>query len=528
MQLEPQTTERSTAAAGHSARPDPAPEPGGRTRRSAWGFAASLAFSAVTLAVGFVSTPILLRWLGVPTFGAFRALQDWFGYLTLFELGLSGALMAQLAPASGRGIRAEICGNLAAGLRAYLNLIPAVLLIGGVWAFSVPHLMGAGAPGSAGDLRVAAGLLLIPLLWLPLAAFRVLAESQQRLYVVQGLLIGQSLLTTLLLLAAARAGFGLWGQSLATAAAQLPAALALAWSGWRRYPEVRRTAPCGDATRRLWSLNAPTFAFNLASRISLLSDNVVIAALLGPAAVAPFFLTQRLVSIAQAQLQGIGNATWAGLVELHARGDHEAFRSRLLELTSLVSSLGCATLIPICALNRFFTWAWVGPENYGGTAVNVVVTINAWLWSVTSLWGWPISATGRVGRYLPYVLCFTAINFGVSVAGTLTIGLAGPLIGTLAGFALVQSWALPKLLHEAFGISPRLLWKAALSPARWAVPFGAAVFALGRYQGSRNVLVIAIEMGALALVGLALWWMFSLSPGSRRKWSGRIRLALAY
>ncbi len=79
---------------------------------------------------------------------------------------------------------------------------------------------------------------------------------------------------------------------------------------------------------------------NLCGRVSLLTDNIVVSGLLSPALVTPFVLTQRLTSLAQRELQTIGNASWAALAELSAQGRKDVFSRRLLELTRVVAVSG--------------------------------------------------------------------------------------------------------------------------------------------------------------------------------------------
>src|SRR5262252_10086744 len=71
--------------------------PMNRTQRSAWNLAAGLAFALTSAAGSLFSTPLLLRWLGAERLGAFKAITGWIGFLTFFELGLGGAMMAALA-----------------------------------------------------------------------------------------------------------------------------------------------------------------------------------------------------------------------------------------------------------------------------------------------------------------------------------------------------------------------------------------------------------------------------------------------
>src|SRR5262249_2745756 len=154
-------------------------------------------------------------------------------------------------------------------------------------------------------------------------------------------------------------------------------------------------------------------------------------------------LTQRGAVIAQNQLQGVGQAVWAGLMELHHRGESDKFEHRLAELTSVVSGLGLAILGSIAVFNHAFVGLWTGSNGYAGSAVNWIVCVNAWMWSIFSLWGWPIDASGNTRRMVPYAVVGGILNLGVSIAATRIVGISGPLIGTLLVFTVIYSWAIP-------------------------------------------------------------------------------------
>src|SRR5258708_29684337 len=90
----------------------------------------------------------------------------------------------------------------------------------------------------------------------------------------------------------------------------------LIWKGTRQYPgvlgrAVRQTYD-KSATAELWKLNTPTYVLNLCGRISLLTDNIVVAATLGPVMVVPLILAPQLPAMAHAAMQGLGSAASAG------------------------------------------------------------------------------------------------------------------------------------------------------------------------------------------------------------------------
>jgi O-antigen/teichoic acid export membrane protein len=379
---------------------------------------------------------------------------------------------------------------------------------------------------SDSELRLAWLVLLVLIVVLPMGVFRLLADARQQSYLVSLLFTIQFLLTTGLLLVSAWAGWGLIGQTLGTVLAQLPAAFVLMWIGVRSYPIKWLSRPEPEARKAIRSLNWPMFIYNTSFRVGILSDTIILAWVMGPAAVVPFFLTQRLATLAQNQLLNIGNSTWAGLVELQSQGHLEIFKSRLLELTSLVSGLSLAVLVPIATFNHHFIARWVGASNYAGEAVNIIVCVNIWLWAVFYLWGWTLSGTGQIAHWTPYAITFTIVNLAVSIIGTLTLGLVGPLLGTTIAFLFVTSWGMPRILKKIFGLSPQTLWRNALSPFTWALPFAIILGFVARYHTPNGWVELVIEICVAGIVGLGLWWTLGLSGNERAIWIARVQGAL--
>jgi O-antigen/teichoic acid export membrane protein len=493
-----------------------------RTRNSAWNAAAGLTYTLASAATSFFATPLLLRWLGSERLGAYRALTDWIGYLTLLELGLGGALMAALAVRLGQSDRGAVTRTLAAGLRAYCQVMLAQLVGGMALVIALPHIIALDRLSNS-ELRIAGAVGLLPVLLTPLLVFRVLAETRQRSYLNWLLMTAQVLMMTCFSLLAARLGWGLVGQSVAFAVAQVPTSLVLLWDGTRLYREAWKAAPEQADRITLGGLRWPTFIHGLTDRVGLVSDNIVIAWILGPAAVVPFSLTQQLAVLVQSQLRVLGQATWAGLAELYARGDGARLRSRLLELTGMVSGLGMAVLIPIAVCNRSFISIWVGQEAYAGDLVTGLACLNALLWSIYSLWGWVLLGTGHIRRWVPFSVLSALLNVVVSVIGTAIFGITGPLLGTASGLLLITSWSLPRTLHNVVGISPWTLWRAALAPFRWCLPFAIILRAVVGFYYPGGWLGILGFIGLSSAGGLALWWSFTLGRDERLEWRARLK-----
>jgi O-antigen/teichoic acid export membrane protein len=425
-----------------------------------------------------------------------------------------------------RGDASEVRRVLSVGLRGYLLLTGLMAVAGCLLGVFISDLVSVG-PRLAGDLTWGWFLALAAVLLMPLNTFRVLVEVRQRGYLVNSALLVQGLLTTGLSVLFAYRGWGLQGQFLAGLLGQLPLPALLLWLG---LSERRRTgfSPFrAEHDPGLWreflALNSTTFVVALCSRLSLQSDSIVASAVLGPAAVVPLIVSLRLVTLAQGQVQAIGNASWAALADLYNRKETALFGERLVEATRLTSVLGVAALGPIVVLNPVFISLWVGPELFGGSLMTAVGAINGLLQATFSLWVWCFTSTGNVRRLVPMYLLSTAINVAGSIGFTYLLGPVGPLLGTLSAFLTVTLWRLPGHLRDTFGVSRRALYHAMLVPLAWGLLHMLALHLLTRVVPVRGwaALVAMMTFGGVTSLGGA--FLFIFGPEDRARWLVRLR-----
>src|SRR5260370_17879748 len=170
-----------------------------RTRKASWGFLSGLAFAGMTVIVGLAATPLLLKWLGPERFGAFRAASDWAGHLTIFELGLSWALIPLFARALGRSDVPAVRAILRAGVRIYLGVALLMLVVGAGLALLMGCLVPV-SPAAAHDLKTGCWVALLTVLVVSLPRLRALAGSDQRIYMIHILPIEKRVTVTELVL----------------------------------------------------------------------------------------------------------------------------------------------------------------------------------------------------------------------------------------------------------------------------------------------------------------------------------------
>jgi O-antigen/teichoic acid export membrane protein len=491
-------------------------------------FFATLAASASSILVGFITTPLLLRWLGDERVGAYRAAIEWVGYLSLLDFGLTGSLQVALARALGRGNCDELAAAVRAGFQGGLRLTALNLLCIIGLALAVPELIRGLNPQIAQELRIGLLASLIGVLWIPLIVFRPLLEAGHLGYLVQLFLVIQQWVSCGLSLALAWGGFGLVGLFLASTLATGVASLLMARVGLLRHPEILRGPAPGITLPVVFS--GPMFVFNLCGRLSLLSDLMLIGVLIGPGAVVVFSVTQRLLLVADTQILALGTAVWPALAELYHRGEHERFHARLVQLTRWVGILTGAFLVPITAATPAFVTLWVGEERYGGHLLTVVTSLFVWQHGLIALWGWPLVTLGRVQRLIPLMLTGTVVNVGLSIACTTAFGVVGPAIGSAGGYALVNGWWIVLLLRKEFGTPLAPILRAVVGPTVVAISIGTVCFYLaGEFSpASFNLpngiqwLLLLNGMAAASLVYILICWFLVLPRADRGELWARV------
>lgn len=534
-------TSQSTAAARSES----------RVRFAALNFSTNVLFLVVTTAIALVSTPLLIDWLGQERYGAVRVLLEYAGYLALLELGLSGAVAPMLAQALSRNDGVELRQVLAAASRTYLKVIAATLAVGSllwaviplsrvvsveprpsnpVWwsqalgATSLP-LSAIGMINNA-DLDLAWFIILAGAVLLIFSPYRALVEANQRGYQINLLLLVQAVVTVALSLYFAYRGGGISGQCLANLLGLLPTYVVLLLMALVRHSGLIRdlTVPIDpEIRRRMKELSHASLKIQLCGRASFMTDAIVLAAFLGSAQVTVLYVTQRLAMLLQLLLNGIGSAVWAGMADLHGRGERELFIRRLLDITKIISLLSVATLGPVVAGNSAFVSLWVGPDKYGGFAITLVSALNAYLFPLFVLWSWCFSGTGQTPLVVRITVLSAIVNLAASVAFTWGLKLTvGPILGTLVAFVTVLMRLYPDLLSTHFGVPRRHLALSVLRPLAVGLPVSAVFWLLTQAHTPPNLLVLTLEMGTATLVTLGLGYRLLLDPSEREEWLGRL------
>ena len=454
--------------------------------------------------------PFALLRLDQTEYAVFLLANDVLLWLTFLDFGLTGALTARLAP-HGDGLsddrdRIASTGFAAQSAIALLTLL-AGLGIAGLFPsiFSVPAAL-------AGEVRWVIALLAVATaLTAATKTYNAVLIANRRLY-LNHLNQTLSILTRTALVAVGLAlGWGLpalaYGTLLATGLTALQTRrmvrqhLPLVRLSWK-LADRRTLSEIGGAG--LW------FALNGLAVIALrTSDRFVVAHAVALSSVTPYVLTGRIYEICQTNLAQITNTTWPMLAELHGQG-RKAQAMRVWRGTSTLTVAAPLVLgLAVWAANGAFMRAWVGPQHYGGLALDTLLMANLVLLVGVSAMRSALTGAQVVRPQAFWRLAEGLLFVGLAAALAPELGLAGIAMAKLVSTLLGCLW-MPRRVADLLDMTivavARHLLGAALRVALLALPAALA----GRWVADRHdgyAVAAAVFAAVLAVsIVLALRW----------------------
>ncbi len=426
------------------------------TSKSFLNFLTSLLKSIGLLLLTFFLTPLLLSYIGAEDFGTFKVIMEVYGYLSLLEFGLYSSLIACLLPLIKKDDGEEINFLLRQGKNQYIK--------SALWTFGIsliilpflPYLTSWGRK-SPQDLYITFALVAATSVLIPFQPYKIFLEVSNQEHKVNVIIFFQNLSFILIGIFFAYFGWGLLSQGFAVLFSGCLGVLLIRYASKislkGKFDKTKRFLPEMRKFQKSQVLN------DLASKICLNCDQLIISIFLGPTMVTKVFLGQRVVMIMQGQLQSLGQSTYASLGTLYY-SDIEIFKKRFMEVTKIISLVGVATLVPICILNQAFIALWVG-DGYqvGGNALTYLAASNAFLFSLFSFWAFVFTALGKPSGITSMIWRQAVVNVIASIVATIYLGGIGPIAGTLISFIAVPLYYYPHLLKTHFGLSQVELMK---------------------------------------------------------------------
>jgi O-antigen/teichoic acid export membrane protein len=484
--------------------------------------------------VGLWLTPVLLARVGPEQYGLWLVGLQLLGYLYLLDLGVVGLLPRETAYASGRIISGEPPALLAQTVARIRGVIwwqvPAVLVVTvTAWAL---------LPASWQPLRA-------PLTWV-LLFFAVTFPTRAYHAVLQGLqdlvFLGQVQLVawstgTAVLVALVFSGVELPALAAGWLVTQ-GITVAACWGRIRlRHPAVwtrRLEAVSGVEARAFLARSIWISMAQVAQTLLAGSDVLLVAALLGPAAAVPYACTAKLIQVLANHPQMLMQAAAPALSEMRTSERRERLAATTAALTRAMLVLSGAIACVVVAANRDFVTWWVGPAQYGGSALTVLLVAAMLARHVNTTTVYAVFCFGHERR-----LSITAVADGLVTTVTALVlvphlGLAGVAVASLVGVATVSYVPNVRVLARELGVHA---WTPLLELRGWFVRFalcaaaGAALAALPFGHGFAQLvtraagvsILYALVMVPFVLNGTLGAYVQQILPLPLQVWTARLR-----
>lgn len=433
-----------------------------RRRRAIRGGVTSVGSRIINIVAGLITIPLAVGTLGPKEFGVYVATAAGLLIMQQFlDLGMAKGAVTPIARACAhddlRQVRVVIT-NLLVAVAAVASLgIATIFVAQAVWPNVWTTVLGISTPSQSARAAVLAGLI-IGLVDLPLQV-----ATSVRLGLQESSSAG---------LCSATAGvFQIAGVSVAAAAGGSLVWFVVAYTAAYPGADVLNTAVLFLRRRRIYAprlglidltamrlllrRGALFLALGCAAAIGYQTDTIVISHVLGQASVSRYAVAARLFGLVVGLVAFYLTPLWPAYGDARARGDWTWIRrtlARSIKLAFLLNAAGGAVLL---VSGRWIVGLWVGGALRPPVGLLVALFFYCVVMGVSGAIAMYLNGQGIVGFQVAVALTMALVNLPLSVYLVHTIGIAGPVFGTVIAQTLTTLIPYTVFLRRQFGTSSR-------------------------------------------------------------------------
>lgn len=478
-----------------------------RMRRYASGVALGYWQLGLVTLTGLWLAPFLIGHLGQRDYGLWLVGGQILGYLLLLDLGAVALLPRELAFASGAAARLDRPGASVAQLvsaTAWLARRQTPLVM--VSALAVWWWL----PVDWQPLSAALGASLVALCALfPFRLYQAVLQGLQDLRFLGLIQLWGWAAGTLVTVIMVYSGFGLlslaagWILTQAFVTACSRARLA-AHHAVTRLDGDADSAPRTVALRYLRESGWVSLS-QVASVLLAGSDALILAGLLGPAALVPYACTAKLTLVFANHPYLLANMALPALSEARGRGDQAHVLGIASAISTVVLLMSGAIACAIILFNGPFVHLWVGPNQYAGDIVTVMVVAAMLLRHANLTLAKLLFSLGAQRSLALTGVADGFATIGLTVALVPLLGVVGAPVAQVASVCLVSIPVHGWLIARAFGPSSKALFAGLANTAiRVALPVVAAAVYVALADSTLSSRMIGAVLVATGFAGAAI------------------------
>jgi O-antigen/teichoic acid export membrane protein len=256
----------------------------------------------------------------------------------------------------------------------------------------------------------------------------------------------------------------------------------------------------------------------VAEMISNQSVSLLVAATLGPAALAVFSRPRNLIRQLRTLVARFGYILIPAASSLHAQAQNEELATAVREKTQQIALLTMPLAVTLAIVGNDVIGVWMG-QSYVHAAVVPILAIGAlptWIqepgWSI--LTGMNRHGGVAVAKLIGSILTAVTVAIGLSVFHW---NLSSTAVGLVIPMFVVDAVVVPVFVCRAFGF--RLgdyCWNAWLRPAMCVAPYAALLLLLRNALGG-GMTSLAVSLATSAMLLIATYWAVAGPPAIRSK-----------
>lgn len=485
-----------------------------RTDRAAKGYAANVVQIVMFIVLQAILAPLVLKFAGVDTLGAFSVLMQVVAYFSLFDMACSVTLARYLAQSSGsdRFLAIFTTGRtclLISGV--VLALLAAPLARPFASSLRLPEAVAWQARAS---VYLLAAWFIVRV---PLASYDDALIATQNLVTANTIAGLQNSARVIGSLIAVLAGAGLLGMVCAMIASDLAAGSLFRLYFFRSFPDRAPVwgFPDRGLLRSMLAFTGRAMLSQLATMLTFASGQVIAGELFGAVGVAVIYTNQLPAQMAHNVIMRLADNASPAINELQGRGDIARLRDAFFRIHRLTMNLAIPLAFALIFFSRSLIALWVGPRQYGGAGMSVALaalTIAIAIEHVNVVFAMCCGLERAVARFSTME---AAVTVGLSFVLGRIWGVCGiPAAVTIA--ILPKAAYLWKKLPAAAGLGVAQYFAACIVPSTAASTLGlAAAWAVDRWVGMGSWRTAGMAALAFCAVHGAVSYLICLNSEER-------------
>jgi O-antigen/teichoic acid export membrane protein len=402
-----------------------------RSKRAAAGFSTAILQYGVQIVLQAALAPLILRYGGASTLGAYATIMQVMGYGVLLDLGFSQAMNRYLAQTHGAGTSSTRFRDVLTTGRTFL--LASNLLYG---AFVASLAFAAGSlfhlpPPIRRDAQI--GLLLFSV-WCVArtgwGGFSAALVASQRMATANFLAILQNTLRLALSVALVAPQFGITRLIIAAVLAEAATSFLAKRTFCRAHPD--RVPSWGfrhpDLFREMFLFGIQVFPALLATQLIFQSSYVIVTSVCGVAAVASYYVTQMPAVMGYNIVNRLSDSAAPAINELYGSRDMTAFAAAFRQVYRYTCFLSFPLAAGVIVLNRTLVTAWVGERQYAGPLMTAALAGFALTVSLGHVPVIGLIAMGRVRILSMLAIAEGVVNVALSIAFGRWFGVQGVML----------------------------------------------------------------------------------------------------